>query len=160
MPFTRETKFVDGVQMWPCTNCGQWLPKESFYSCVQNKKWGIRSICKSCNSQKGLLWQHNHPERKRQLNRDWMKEYNKRPEVKEKERNRSKLRNRSLKQKCRYLLNEAVKEGRIIRPDVCPQCNSSTDVEAHHDDYFKPLEVKWMCPLCHAKYHREVLLND
>lgn len=79
--------------------------------------------------------------------------YYNRPEVREKERNRAKLRNQSIQQKSRFLLNAAVKSGIIKKPELCPICGAK-DIEAHHDDYFKPLEVKWMCTLCHAKYHR------
>lgn len=36
----------------------------------------------------------------------------------------------------------------------CQEC--STVIHAHHDDYSKPLEVRWLCALHHAAVHREL----
>ncbi len=35
----------------------------------------------------------------------------------------------------------------------CEACGRE-DAQRHHDDYAKPLEVRWLCPPCHAKEHR------
>jgi hypothetical protein len=45
----------------------------------------------------------------------------------------------------------AVKSGRLIR-QACQMC-SRIDVHAHHDDYSKPLEVLWLCPVHHKARH-------
>ena len=34
----------------------------------------------------------------------------------------------------------------------CEICNS-TDVVAHHDDYLKPLNVRWLCQAHHKQWH-------
>jgi ribosomal protein S27AE len=44
--------------------------------------------------------------------------------------------------------------GRLIR-QPCEVCGEKK-VEAHHDDYDKPLDVRWLCPAHHAETHREV----
>lgn len=51
-------------------------------------------------------------------------------------------------------VKRAVDSGRLIRPNVCFQCNKETFVEAHHDDYSRPLDVRWLCRSCHSKIHR------
>lgn len=48
----------------------------------------------------------------------------------------------------------AVKSGRLVNPGICG-CGSTFHVEAHHDDYDKPLEVRWLCSLCHKRWHAE-----
>lgn len=65
------------------------------------------------------------------------------------------------KEKAKWLLNRAILAGRIVRPAVCPQCKSvdrardgRSLIQAHHDDYSRPLEVRWLCIQCHADHHR------
>lgn len=44
--------------------------------------------------------------------------------------------------------------GTIIKPDECVRCQSRTsDLEAHHPDYSKPLEIQWLCVPCHVIVH-------
>ena len=50
-------------------------------------------------------------------------------------------------------VHRAVKSGRLIRPDRCPRCGRGGNVQAHHNDYSKPLDVKWLCPTCHRVTH-------
>lgn len=44
-----------------------------------------------------------------------------------------------------------IRVGRMKR-GVC-QCGS-TKTEAHHHDYSKPLDVRWLCRACHQAAHR------
>lgn len=47
----------------------------------------------------------------------------------------------------------AVKHGRLQRGTTCEQCGSDRHINGHHDDYSKPLEVRWLCGSCHTKHH-------
>ena len=51
----------------------------------------------------------------------------------------------------------AVWQGRVERAEVCEQCGteegSFDKLQAHHDDYAKPLAVRWFCRSCHARHH-------
>jgi len=49
----------------------------------------------------------------------------------------------------------AVKSGKLVAPDRCSHCEAEGVVWAHHDDYDRPLDVRWLCPRCHNRLHSE-----
>jgi|688.fasta_scaffold28174_11 hypothetical protein len=49
-------------------------------------------------------------------------------------------------------VNKAIKAGKLIKMP-CEKCGS-LNVHGHHDDYMKPLEVRWLCPKHHGEQHR------
>lgn len=50
--------------------------------------------------------------------------------------------------------SRAAQKGIIHRPQACEQCGSSRfKLHAHHDDYLKQLNVRWLCPGCHHQWH-------
>lgn len=55
------------------------------------------------------------------------------------------------------LLGNALKAGRVAKPDTCEQCGRSprkaSHLHGHHDDYTKPLDVRWLCVTCHRALH-------
>lgn len=57
------------------------------------------------------------------------------------------------KQYAHYRVSVAIKKGELVRPTVCVECLSQARIEAHHDDYNKPLMVRWLCNRCHRKIH-------
>lgn len=59
------------------------------------------------------------------------------------------------KTRARMALITAVRNCRIVRPDHCLACGKVGPVQGHHDDYSKPLEVRWVCVRCHADIHRD-----
>jgi ribosomal protein S27AE len=50
-------------------------------------------------------------------------------------------------------VHRAVAAGRLIR-QPCEQCGDVPS-EAHHDDYTRPLDVRWLCSSCHKKHHHQ-----
>lgn len=58
--------------------------------------------------------------------------------------------------RARQLLNAAVRRGEVAKPDRCTACGLEKRLTAHHDDYSKPLDVRWLCYACHGKEHRVV----
>lgn len=52
-------------------------------------------------------------------------------------------------------LNNALRDGRILRGAECENCNSTENICGHHDDYLKPLEVRWLCSSCHSQWHAD-----
>jgi hypothetical protein len=51
----------------------------------------------------------------------------------------------------------AIKTGKLKRPNICSKCHKTKKtIIAHHDDYSKPLEVRWLCHSCHKLLHLEL----
>ena len=50
----------------------------------------------------------------------------------------------------------AIKIGTIAKSESCESCkNTDAVIHGHHDDYDKPLVVRWLCALCHRQWHTE-----
>ena len=50
----------------------------------------------------------------------------------------------------------ALKEGSLVKPDVCSECGEQKKViEGHHESYKQDhwLDVQWLCKVCHRKKH-------
>ena len=58
------------------------------------------------------------------------------------------------KDRARHLVDYAKHTGKLKPSAVCEQCGNQTILEAHHLDYSKPLQVRWLCQRCHRKLHR------
>lgn len=51
-------------------------------------------------------------------------------------------------------VSHALRDKKLIRPLVCEVCKEEKRLHAHHDDYAKPLDVRWLCTTCHRDWHR------
>ena len=67
-----------------------------------------------------------------------------------------------VKSRARQVVLAAIARGELSRPSNCERCGAASDprlrkpdIEAHHHDYSKPLEVEWLCVRCHATQHAE-----
>ena len=58
-----------------------------------------------------------------------------------------------LKHRARLYVSLAVKFG-DLKPQPCEVCGMSP-TQAHHDDYTKPLAVRWLCVQHHNEHHKE-----
>ncbi|MFB1064948.1 hypothetical protein [Natrinema sp. H-ect4] len=47
---------------------------------------------------------------------------------------------------------EALRTGKLEK-EPCEKCGSTENVEAHHEDYSRPLDVTWLCGSCHRDLH-------
>lgn len=56
------------------------------------------------------------------------------------------------KDHARSLVSSALRRG-ILKKQPCEVCGKRV-VDAHHDDYTKPLEVRWLCRTCHLQWHQ------
>lgn len=64
--------------------------------------------------------------------------------------------------KARTAVGNAIRDGRLSRPNHCEVCKKICKPNGHHDDYAKPLNVRWLCVPCHIEFHtfmRELFRN-
>jgi hypothetical protein len=53
-------------------------------------------------------------------------------------------------------VNNAVRSGKLIKPQNCQSCGKSNcRIHGHHDDYSMELNVRWLCDQCHRNWHKE-----
>ena len=93
--------------------------------------------------------------RKKYLAKD--KEYRRNNPDKVKEFDRRKRLKNPLASKANCALNYAVKSGKIIRKP-CEVCGFKKS-QGHHDDYSKPLKVRWLCSFHHRKHHGRIIIG-
>jgi len=90
---------------------------------------------------------------------EWRRNYlDSHPDVKKRMYERSNERRRNdpdemVKVYVRGITGRAIKRGDLER-QPCEVCKTRIDVEAHHDDYTKPLQVRWLCKRHHAEHHK------
>ena len=117
-----------------CSRCGETKPLHDFNR-SRAEKDGMQSRCRPCHRAAVSASSKLHRDREARDSARYKAKY---PE----------------KIKARSALTNAVRDGRIERPDACEACGIACRPDGHHDDYAKPLEVRWLCVECHqAKEH-------
>lgn len=56
------------------------------------------------------------------------------------------------KRKAHIAVGNAIRDGKL-KKQPCEVCDTTENIEAHHDDYSKPLDVRWLCVTHHAEHH-------
>lgn len=79
-------------------------------------------------------------------NEERLKEYRSRYYEYYKERNKAEL-------KARSKLSNAIRDGKILRPNKCDRCGKKCTPDGHHWNYAYPLNVIWLCRSCHKIVH-------
>jgi hypothetical protein len=64
----------------------------------------------------------------------------------------AKRRKNPVRARAQAKLGYHVRKGNIVR-QPCEKCGAPA--QAHHDDYSKPLDVRWLCPTHHGMEHRK-----
>lgn len=132
--------------MFKCVSCGEIKGDAEYYK-VKSKR-GFTSKCKVCIRSQVSLY--------RKVNVDKVMGY---------EMHRSSSgrivdyrRKNPLKYKAHCLVNNALRDGRIVRPDTCSCCQSTSKLQAHHWSYEEEhwLNVVWLCTRCHADEHNRL----
>lgn len=130
-----------------CHKCKRDLPEDSFN--WSNKKQRIRqTICRECFSRYN---RERYQRNKKSIRAQIYKYRTENPTKVLTSRLRTCERNPT-HYNANKALDQALIAGKIQRPDHCSICGCSSDehrIEAHHEDYSKPLDVVWCCTPCH-----------
>jgi len=129
---------------------------------VRNKAWNLKSgrvkknltgLC-PCGAERGPKQKYYCLPCKARISREWRAAHKvpTRPqevlELEKKARDAYQEIKRSVRKATYYY----IKTGRLVR-QPCEKCNTTDKVEAHHDDYTKPMDVRWLCRKHHLEHH-------
>jgi len=133
-----------------CFKCHVEKPINSFY--VHPKMGdGRLNKCKNCTKRDVTKNYRANKEHYREYERARFQREERKARIAEYQRKRRK-RNPG-KEFARSALSNAIRIRKIKRPDMCEKCGSGGRIEGHHNNYDKPLDVQWLCFVCHRAEH-------
>jgi len=114
-----------------CKSCGEVKPKDDFYRHPKVSD-GYLNECKECTKAR-------------------VAEYRRSPAGQELEARKYAKDKAEGKRRARAHIINRIQRGTLTRQpcEICGEPNA----QAHHDDYSKPLEVRWLCSKHHAEVH-------
>lgn len=165
-----------------CPKCKENKPMSDFGSSSKSTD-GHRCRCRKCESVASLKYYHNNRSKCAATHQKWVDNnkdsirlYSKKyhedhvEEIAEYEKeklNCPKVKEQYQEYAARYRENNpkkvkahnaatiALRKGELIKQD-CEDCFSDTNIDMHHEDYDKPLDVVWLCRKCHTRRHRDL----
>lgn len=161
-PEKKQDKQPSEADQKRCCDCKQNKPLAEFAK-NKRKKDGLHTECKPCNHAYRIA---HRPERKiyDRVTRDqeaymagskrWQATH--RPQINAKikawqEKNHDRM---LPSRKAKGFVQRAIWKGILVRPAECAKCGKACKPDAAHEDYSKPLEVRWLCKSCHVKWDR------
>jgi len=143
--------------MKKCKRCKSSLPLSEFHR-NKNKPDGRFSICKKCRAVDTAKYRDENRAKLRAKDRERGKLEKRKADLKisasKIDRKSAAIRYREKNPK-KHAAHQAVAcakhRGKLI-PMPCEVCGNK-EVEAHHDDYNKKLDVRWLCREHHLEWH-------
>lgn len=165
-----------------CTKCGRILPLNFFYK-DKGCKYGVAGTCKECKKISVKAYREENKDKiakynneYREVNKDKIAKYMRKYGIKYRESNKEKIDkynkeyyeakkheiierlreyNEENKEdyKARRKLGNAIRDGKITRPNKCDRCGKKCTPDGHHWNYAYPLNVVWLCRSCHKIVH-------
>jgi len=132
--------------MKTCFKCGEQRPLSDFYKHPQMAD-GHLGKCKKCTKEDVRKNYRDNKERYQEYEKE--RELNPDRKAKKLEYQRKRRKAHLVKDKARAAVTRGLRNGSLEK-QPCEICGDEK-VEAHHDDYSKPLEVRWLC----FKHHRQ-----
>lgn len=126
-----------------CVDCNIEKPLDSYYKHKEMADGHLRK-CKECV--KGRVGKY------RERNIDSIRAYDRARGNRQTKEYHDRYRiEQKIKYQAHYLVSNAIRDKRLFRKP-CEICGEKY-VHGHHDDYNKPLEVRWLCPVHHRQWH-------
>lgn len=124
-----------------CSRCGADKPLDGNFYRDARSVGGYMQQCIECKREVQRHYAHTEPGRQVMFKKDTRKK------IVEPD-----------KQDARNKLRNAVRLGKIEKPNTCDRCQTSDSlIEGHHADYSKPFEVDWLCSRCHHAAHKHLV---
>ena len=151
-----------------CFKCQQELSLENFYKHSQMGD-GRLNKCKDCtksdvkehrsqNIERVREYDRNRPnaaernEKFKRYHKERMKDDEYRLDLNAKKKVWND--NNVVRRAAHIITGNSIRDGRLIRKP-CEVCGE-IKVDAHHDDYERPLDVRWLCRTHHSEHHKNL----
>lgn len=160
---------MEAVRQKECRSCGLSKPLTAFYrhkamgdgrlsSCIECVKERVRKH-RQANLERIREYDRNRPNREERQETNVKRnreKYHEDPEFRARvlETKKAWLARNNLKRRAHIMTGNAIKYG-LIAKQPCEVCGS-TEVDAHHEDYRHPSDVRWLCHKHHMARHREI----
>jgi len=127
-----------------CFKCQKQKPLSDFYK-HRMMVDGHLNKCKECTKRDSR--------KNRASNIEYYREYDR---ARGNRQSTEKIKERRIKNPQKYqaqtAVNNAIRDGRLFKKP-CEVCGSLC-VHGHHNDYSRPLDVRWLCPVHHKEAHK------
>jgi len=120
-----------------CAECKKRKALTSFHRSSASPD-GRKMVCGDCCNARTARYVAKYPEWKVRARAAWRK------------RNPDKIKAAVRRYK---MIQREIKAGRMVR-QPCEVCGDMRS-QGHHDDYSKPLVVRWLCQAHHAEHHQK-----
>lgn len=155
------TYHFEDASMKLCKVCKLEKPFYEFYAQPHSKD-GVGARCKECAKSAARENYRQHIDRYREYEKQRAlaphrikarSEYakTKRGRIAGNRAKRNFIERNPMKRAAHIAVGNAIRDGRIKRKP-CEVCGSPAS-QAHHDDYGKPLEIRWLCVSHHVEWH-------
>jgi hypothetical protein len=131
-----------------CNSCSTTKSKSDFGKRTASED-GLSAKCKSCQSKYDKS-RSSSPKRAEARANYKLTDEGRSAHLKANKKYRDKNPN---KYKAHNIVNNAMRDGKLFK-EPCEICSEVNAVHAHHDDYAKPLNVRWLCAAHHSQWHK------
>lgn len=131
-----------------CRTCNTEKESKDFHKRKASKD-GLAARCKSCQKK------YDDARLRDPKRMEMRRQYQKTEKGREAHNRATKkwIEKNTIKRAVHILTGNAIRDGILIKKR-CEVCQAKK-VHAHHDDYAKPLEVRWLCDKHHNDWHNE-----